>query len=298
MVVHSLLGRVIQISSIALLWGCSTTPGPAPASHTQASSLLVNGEQAKAVLLKRPSQITVSVSATSNAKRQVKWSQLQVWAGRHPFSISGNAPVMLAYGGTNLSVPLMRILRDDRKTETATFELRADAALIESLSDVILKFGDNQSSFRLPLNSEDVLARFTVRASVEELSQFENFRNSGSAQNQRRALEMVLSKLTAAELHRIGINQLLTRPSSTPAFWEIAWQQTTDPAFAAEEAMFHKVLERASCQICTGIGNCGGITWTVRQDQFFQARDALLAAKRAKLLPKTTVANGPKFTLE
>jgi len=111
-------------------------------------------------------------------------------------------------------------------------------------------------------------------------------------------LEMVLSKLTVAELHRVGIHQLLTRPPIKPAFWEIAWQQTASPEFSSEETMFHKVLERANCQIGTGIGNCGGITWTVRQDQFFQARDALLAAKRAKLLQKTSIANGPKLTLK
>lgn len=294
----ALLGRIIEIGVLALLLGCSITRTPIPGSHTQVSSLQMNGDQAKVVMLKQPTQITVSISAKSDAKHQVNWSELQVWAGRYPFSTSGNIPVMLTYGGTNLAVPLVSTFKRNERTETAIFELQADPTLIESLSDVLLKFGDNQSSFNLPLERMELLARFTARASEEELSQFEILRNSSSGEARRAALEMVLFKLTAAELKRVGIRQCLVVPATMPVFWDVAELATCTSGYTNEQARFSEVLQRETCP-AYGIGNMRGITWAVDRKKFFQARDSLLAAKRERLLSDTTqLAIEPNFKIE
>lgn len=260
---------------------------------------MMNGGEAKVVLLKQPGFITVSVSASSDAKRQPNWSGIKVWACRYPFSISGDVPVTLAYGETNLAMPLVNTFKNGGKTETAVFTLRADPSLVGSLSDIGLTSGDNACWFSLPLDREAVLVRFKSRSSEAELSEFEELRNSNSTEDRQHALEMVLFKLTAAELKRIGIHQHLTVPPTKPVFWDIAGQNTCAPDYLNEEAKFSEVLRRANCPASIGIGNLCGITWVVDREKFFQARDALLAAKRAKLLGKTTsVVVEPGFQLE
>lgn len=255
---------------------------------------------APVVMCQEPKKITISVTRKSDSELRPGWSAIKIWVGRYPFSISAESRITSTYGGMCFDVPLVKTFKDDAGDETAIFEFEADPVLLSSFSDVILKYRDDMCWFDLPFRSNaEVLTRFKMRASAAEILQWKKLRKSKFSDDQQRAMEMVLFKLTPSELKRIGIEQQLTIPPMEHPWWIVAGQNSCDPNFPHEEKIFSAVLRNANCQSLMGNGRFCSLGWSVQREEFFRCRNALLQAKRAGILTElTSIRPEPAFKLK
>jgi hypothetical protein len=118
------------------------------------------------------------------------------------------------------------------------------------------------------LTKDEILDRFESRASREEADEFAEVATSRTLGSRYRAMELVLFRLTDAELFSIGITQV---DQSGLLHWAVAW--SADHGAQAEAV--RGVLQRMGVG---AIGSCGhGCEgWYVRRTDFFRVRQKLL----------------------
>ena len=131
----------------------------------------------------------------------------------------------------------------------------------------------------LPADNEQRL--FRARATHEEVREFERYAASDDDASRTRAVEMVLFKLTDAELYGIGITQV---DQSGRIDWSVAWSTDATEVMGAIVA----TLERAGIHhdASVSLGHAG---WYVAREDFFRAQKALLASIDVKRLGVTVV---------
>jgi hypothetical protein len=121
------------------------------------------------------------------------------------------------------------------------------------------------------LTSSEVLRRFRERASATEIQQFENLAAARDSDEQDRAMEMMLFKMTGDELFQIGITQ---NGEAGHYVWSLAVQ--SNPS-AEGSRQFEKTLERIGVK-AAGVMALGTVGWYVPRNQFFNAHRAVVAA--------------------
>ena len=123
---------------------------------------------------------------------------------------------------------------------------------------------------RMPtLTSSEVMVKFRERASAATLKDYERLVAENGVDSQTRAMELVLFRLTADELSRIGI----TQNEGGSGMWCVAESTTfADNGKAFEEAL-HRVGIRAS-----GVMELGLVGWYVPREHYFTALSALRGA--------------------
>ena len=268
--------------SLLLLGGATSPNANGGQGTTKHHSVLIpwpsafDESMADACLRKEPEQLTLTLTVKSEKGRPPDWSGMKAWAGCWPFA---------EHGGSSFDMTLVSTGQVSRGFASAVFVLRADQAIIESLSDVFtekMAFMDSGSNvfrhrcqcFQIPLSREEVLARFRARASSQEVRRLVELRTSRKPEDKDRALELVLFKLTEGELERIGIQQHLVEPHVTPYEWVVAHGSSQD----GTERAVYDVLEKAQIHP-GGFGWKYSMTWSVPRGQFFLTRRALLTAR-------------------
>ncbi len=142
-----------------------------------------------------------------------------------------------------------------------------------------------QGTERKPeLTREEIMQRFKARASSDQLREFARLRAVANAENNVRALELVLSNLSSEDLFKIGITQ-------TQDSWLVAGSNDKPEVMEA----ISRVLEPAhiSAVASCDVGMCG---WYVPREQFFRARTLLLSNTNLNALGVTVVT--PRFSLD
>lgn len=137
------------------------------------------------------------------------------------------------------------------------------------------------------LSRSQVLARFRERASATEVQEFERLATATDSESQVRATELVLFKLTSAELYQIGVGQ-------TEYAGHFYWSLATSRAFADGGRAFQQALQRVGISPGSET-DLGVFGWTVPREQFFKARQALIGAN---LHTNEIMIVEPRFSLQ
>jgi len=120
------------------------------------------------------------------------------------------------------------------------------------------------------------VARFRERATAEEAREFERLHAARNAASRTRAVEMILFRMSDEELYAIGITQV-EQPGRLD--WAVAWSTDSAEDLAAVDA----ALRRAD--VAGGaVADLGMAGWYVPREQFFRARDALVADDKVRAL--------------
>ena len=283
---------VVWVASALVLLACCASPASRTGQDNgQRGQLLPDGKLADAVLTKDAEHLTLAMTAKARKRHPPDWSGLKVSASCWP----GERRL----GGFSFDMALVNTNTVNGRRASAVFALKGEPSAIEQISEVIVTEGRERDCicyFRLPLSREEVLARFRVRASKEELRQLQEFRLSREAESQERALGLVLFKLTPSELFRIAVwphIQVVTYPSAGPATfsrWECACAASGGISDAVEDVLSKARID-AGCS-----GNFSICHFAAPREQFFRARRALLAAKDPRV--RACAVPSPQFSFE
>ncbi len=120
------------------------------------------------------------------------------------------------------------------------------------------------------LSRSEVLERFRSRTTPAEIQEFDRLAAATDSDNESRAMQLVLFKLTDKELFQIGITQngLPDRP---------VWGVAVSHGFSDSGRAFERALAGVGVSP-SGTMDLGMVGWYVPREQFFTARRALLAA--------------------
>jgi hypothetical protein len=137
------------------------------------------------------------------------------------------------------------------------------------------------------LSNIEVMERFSARATVEEIRRFEEMRTASDSDTLHRAMQMVLFKLTSAELTGIGVTQV-----------QLPDRHIWCVAFSSDSEQVRQAVHTALDPVGVGAGeSCsrGYAGWYVNREQFFTARRALLEAAGLRELGVVVVE--PRFAM-
>jgi hypothetical protein len=265
---------VVWLAGALLLLACCVSLGSsAGQANSQREHLLFDGKQADALLTKDAEHLTLTITAKASKRHPPDWSGLKVSASSWPHEQK--------FGGFFFDMALVNTNTANEKRPCAVFAFKGEPSVIEQISDITVTPGPAKDAicyFLLPLSREEVLARFRVRASKEELRRLQELRLSRDPESrERQSVEVV------------------TDPSLGPVTvrypWVCAAAHSADAIPEAVGVVLSNARIAASCS-----GNLGMCHWFAPKEQFFRARRALLAAKdprvRACALPP------PQFTFE
>lgn len=275
---------VCGVAAILFAAGCTS-------AEPQRGILSLRGKRADVFCIKQRGLIKLSVVARQKKSERIDWSTIKAVAGCFP-------PESIP-GGFSFEIPLVSTNQVKGPRASATFILKADAAIINKIDEVRAESGDNAVGFSMPLSHNEVLERFRQRASADEIWQFDRFRRSHNSDDRDRALELVLSKLTWNELERVGIGVeiMIFHPGppaqvyESPGTLDIGWWDVAGTSLfdgAAAQAL-RQALERAN--IPFGESGGPGSGWWVAREDFLRARKVLITLKN----PDIRVAGAPLF---
>src|ERR1035437_6628264 len=189
-------------SALLLLASCASPTSRTGQVNGQRGHLLLDGKLADALLTKDAEHLTLTITAKASKRHAPDWSGLKVSASCWPHE--------QRFGGFFFDMALVNTNTVNGRRASAVFVFKGEPSVIEQISDITVTPGPTKDAicyFLLPLPREEVLARFRVRASKEELRRLQELRLSRDLESQERALELVLFKLTSSELFRIGVWQ-------------------------------------------------------------------------------------------
>lgn len=292
----------MRIVFCAFVGGCMALPGcalPSPHSESQRGQLMVGGKKADVLCIKRPGQLEVSIIALQSKAHPIDWSKVKIRLGCFPTNFPG---------GFCYDMPLADLNMVKGHRARATFVFKAKTQVVNDVGDVEVKSVGDPLIFSFPLSHDEVLERFGMRATGDELQELERLRRSKNQDDQDRALELVLCKLTWYEQERAGVPVCPTfvvrssDPKDVDCFGghyppgtctlDLGWWGIAGAGFLWEDpganAVFAALKHAGIEMICSG---GPGLSWSIPREDFFRARRILIAAKIKGLY----VSNVPEF---